>query len=85
MGATNEQSPRGNEHQVQTGAELAKIAAQQNRELAEALIERGRRDGLQLVGGKHEVRVEVDLDPHILSPDVGEMVGVRGGSCPIRT
>jgi transposase-like protein len=50
MGTTNEQSPHENEHQVQTGAELARAVAEQNRDLAEGLIERARRDGLQLVG-----------------------------------
>ncbi|RAG80655.1 IS256 family transposase [Streptacidiphilus pinicola] len=35
---------------MQTGAELARIATEQNRELAEDLIERARRNGLQLVG-----------------------------------
>ncbi|MFD8652308.1 transposase, partial [Streptomyces mirabilis] len=50
MGTTNETGPHENTHQVQTGAELARAAAEQNRELAEDLIERARRDGLQLVG-----------------------------------
>jgi hypothetical protein len=50
MGTTNETGPHENEHQVQTGAELARAVAEQNRGLAEDLIERARREGLQLVG-----------------------------------
>ncbi|WP_190094679.1 IS256 family transposase, partial [Streptomyces melanogenes] len=50
MGSKNEQGgPRESEHQVRTGAELARMA-EQNRGLAEELVERARRDGLQLVG-----------------------------------
>ena len=49
MGTTNESGPHESAHQVQTGAELARVA-EQNRDLAESLIERARRDGLQLVG-----------------------------------
>ncbi|KPI21150.1 transposase mutator type [Actinobacteria bacterium OK006] len=49
MGSKDEPGPVESEHQVRTGAELARIA-EKNRDLAEELVERARRDGLQLVG-----------------------------------
>ncbi|WP_217572889.1 transposase [Streptomyces sp. GbtcB7] len=49
MGSKDEPGPVESEHQVRTGAELARIA-EKNRDLAEELVERARRDGLQFVG-----------------------------------
>ncbi|MFD7057672.1 hypothetical protein ACFWBS_59435, partial [Streptomyces mirabilis] len=47
MGSKDEPGPVESEHQVRTGAELARIA-EKNRDLAEELVERARRDGRPL-------------------------------------
>ncbi|MDH6127431.1 hypothetical protein [Kitasatospora sp. GP82] len=49
MGSKDEPGPVESEHQVRTGAELARFA-EKNRDLAEELVEWARRNGLQLVG-----------------------------------
>lgn len=88
MGSTEEPSPHEDEHQVRTGAELARVV-EQNRGLAEELVERARRDGLQLIGENGlltglvklvlEGALEAEMTEH-LGYEKGDRAGVGSGN-----